>query len=360
LRLLSFLRKGGLSVTAEPFYNAPVKPSTLTVDIPRDTEGNTYLHELCARGAPVEFIREAVEKLGANVNAFNKKNLTPLGTAILSAGPEVVECLIALGADLYLPAPRKDTFFNAVYLAAGEGRTAALEKVIAHDGGLYVNAPGVNRYGNGADSPALHAAVTGGYYGMIAPLVAAGAFVNETAGWRKETPLLAAVDRNSAAAVQKLVESGADLERRAGVKNLTPLLHAVTEAKSIAAETLLRAGADPDARNAAGETALIIAAEKGDLYLTGLLLEAGAAPDLRGGENGETALLVAARKGNRAIAEALLKAGADPLLADRFNRTARQTVPVYDHHSGLRERLEEVENRALLNHFEKSYKKYRP
>ncbi|MBI1215658.1 MAG: hypothetical protein GC185_07560 [Alphaproteobacteria bacterium] len=345
-------------MAANPYFHAPVKPGPQTVNSPRDYEGNTYLHELCSRGAPVELVREAVEELGADINAFNKKNITPLGAAILRGETEIVECLLEMGAGLYLPTAQGG-FFNATYLAASSGKAGALQAVLKHDGGLYVNEPGIDHDGTDRRMFALQAAVKEAHYGLVGPLVAAGAFVNEKSGYGNETPLLAAVEKNEPAAVRRLIEAGADIEQRAGSGNRTPLLAAASAGRTAVVKLLLEMGADPDAANANGETPLMLAVLDNNAHAVADLLAAGANPNLHEKERGETALMLAARKGSPDIVRMLMRGGANPLLTDKFNNTAQRHVPSYDY-SDLREKLAEAENRALQKHFEDSYRKFRP
>jgi ankyrin repeat protein len=339
-------------------YNLPSRPERANINVPRDSDGNTYLHELIRKDAPLERIREAAA-LGADLNAVNKKNMPPLGIAIQQGKPEVVACLLDLGAEIFFPV-NKQMNFNAVYLAADTGRTAALNMLLAKGGGAYVNSPGVTQEGWESKWNPLHIAVKNYHDDMIAPLVAAGALVNEEAGSEHFTPLMLAILNNGAGGVRKVLNAGADLERRHSVTGRTPLDYAASTRSGAAARVLVEFGADVDAMDKTGLTPLMSAAENGDSGMAAILIEAGARIDLRrGGNNQETALMRAAYKGSSEVVKALLKAGADPILTDAFNNSAlKYAENAYQH--GTRFVLEEAEQKALQKHFENSYRKYRP
>jgi ankyrin repeat protein len=335
----------------------PSRSDRASINLPRDPEGNTYLHELCRKDAPLEAIRDAIRN-GADVNALNKKNMPPLLPAIQTGKAEVVAALVDAGADICFPVSKVLTF-NAVYLAADAGRDAVLKTLLAKGGGVYVNAPGMTQDGRPAALPALHAAIKTYHYDMIEPLVSAGALPNEEAGIEKKTPLMIAIENNTPNAVRRLLNVGADLERRHSETGRTPLVHASAGRNGAAARGLVDCGADVNAADNSGLTPLMLAAENGDNGMTDLLIAAKADVDRRRAGTNETALMKAARKGSSDIIRALLKAGANPTLTDDFNKTAlRHADEAYA--QGARSVLAEAEQKAMQRDFEDSYRKYRP
>ncbi|TAL39898.1 MAG: ankyrin repeat domain-containing protein [Alphaproteobacteria bacterium] len=339
--------------------NFPSRPERKNIDLPRDTDGNTYLHELCRKDAPVALIREAVEKLGANVNAVNKKNMPPLAAAIQYAKPEVVACLLDLGAEMYFQTAKADPF-NAIYLAADLGKNGALKTIIEHGGGAHVNDIGVGQDGYGNKFTALHIAVKNYHYDMIDALAGAGALLNEEAGPDRVTPLFLAIANNTDSGVRRLLNAGADLERKQSDTGRTPLVYAAYHREASAARILIDYGADVNAQDNSGQTPLMYAAENGDSTLVEKLVAARAEVNLRRkGNNGETALMKAAWKGSSETVKTLLKAGADPTLADAFHKTALQYAGENYQH-GTRFVLEEAEQKAAQAQFENTYRKYRP
>lgn len=197
------------------FFNAPSRPDPAHLNAARDSDGNTYLHELCARGAPPELIREAV-RLGADINKTNKQKMPPLGVALQKGTPEMVALLLDLGAECCFPVGAKNSgeFFNAAHIAAAEGKRDKLDIVLAKGGARFLNQNAVEGDGTAHRWMPLHAALRRGHTEFIEPLVAAGAFVNEDAGFEKAAPLFVAVAANSAHAVGQLVERGANIEQR--------------------------------------------------------------------------------------------------------------------------------------------------
>lgn len=343
--------------SSNDYYNQglPSKPDPAFVNQPRDQDGNTYLHELCRKDAPADVIRAAVKELKADVNLLNKRGLPPLAVAIQNAKPETVALLIELGAELDIPlAPKTNPklHFNAAFMAADSGRAAALDVILAKGGGLYVNSPGVTRDGYASDLLALHVAVKNYHTDLIAPLIKAGALVNETAGFDQTTPLNYAILNNNETGIKRLVDAGASLESRSS-DGRTPLIYAASNRVGRAVMKLLELGADTEAQDNTGKTALMHAAQTGDYPTCEYLLKAGAKPDARDAE-GKTALMYAAQKGDSNVAKLLVREGADPLLTDQFNRTAmRHAENTYG--NGARWVIEEAEASALHKRFEKAY-----
>jgi uncharacterized protein len=165
------------------------------------------------------------------------------------------------------------------------------------------------------------------------------AFLNATAG--SYDNFFAAVSRDDVAAIEALFGRGFDPNARNPQGQ--PALTAAIQAQSMAvAGAILRHPAlDVDAENKAGETALMIAALKGDAAMAqrllergariqrpgwspvhyaaaaptpavlALLLDRGASPDVDS-PNRTTPLMMAARYGSEAAVRLLLARGADP------------------------------------------------
>jgi ankyrin repeat protein len=87
------------------------------------------------------------------------------------------------------------------------------------------------------------------------------------------------------------------------------------------AELFIKAGMDINSRDKDGSSALMIAAENGDLEMAQLLIKSGA--DVNSHNiDGYTALIYAAYKGNVQIAELLIKNNADVNVRDKDGWTA--------------------------------------
>jgi ankyrin repeat protein len=162
-----------------------------------------------------------------------------------------------------------------------------------------------------------------------------------------------AVAKDDAATIERLLARGFDVNSR-DEKGQPALLLVMREGSFKAAEALLRHPAlDVDASNAAGETALMMAALKGQLEwvrrlldrgaklerpgwtplhyaatgpnaaIVRLLLERGAYVEPRS-PNGSTPLMMAARYGSEEAVKALLAAGADAGLRNQRDMDAAE------------------------------------
>lgn len=323
-------------------------------------DGNAYLHELCRINAAPELVREAVLHLGAGLDVRNKKDMTPLGVAILSGNAALVQCLLDLGSEMSFEID-KNRSFNALFLAIYVGHDNVAKTLLENQADLLVNKSGINAEGKFESLPCLHMAVKLGRMGLIRPLIAAGAFLDMEGGPQLQTPLHIAADGNAAAPIAWLLEAGADLDRPQSGSGMTALHYALQNGRPSVTKKLLEAGADIEAVTAAGLTPLMFAAGNADLAMTRLLLDAGANPDARRlPGNGETALMRAAAKSTGLeVVRLLLNAGADPLLTDAFNRTASHHADAF-HFSTQNSLLRDAETRAEQKFFEKKYRQHRP
>jgi ankyrin repeat protein len=141
-----------------------------------------------------------------------------------------------------------------------------------------------------------------------------------------ETPLMTAALTGSVDVVKLLLSHGAQVNAYESSRGQTALMRAVAAHHSDVAAALIAAGADVKARSANRFTALLFAAQQGDVASAGILLEAGAdvrdtAPDGVGGDtNARTmfkpdtdagTLLVAIDSHHEEIARFLMEHGAD-------------------------------------------------
>lgn len=168
----------------------------------------------------------------------------------------------------------------------------------------------------------------------IAELLTQGADPNASrTEWPQFTALQAAIneleDGGSIEALAHLLRHGAAVDRWDSEHDATPLLMAVFRGQREAARMLLDAGADPNVRGGEGDSALRWCAEHNDLEMTELLLRHGAAATINdcGEPRGLTALGVAAEKLNIPMMKLLLDAGASPDARDLDYLTARERIP---------------------------------
>lgn len=140
--------------------------------------------------------------------------------------------------------------------------------------------------------------------------------------------------------IREIIASGADLDA-SNTNGDTALIIAAYKDYPEVVELLASHGASPDLRGDDGASALIWAARKGHREVARILLARGAKADLgiepgvlfraraklglpSPGNTGSTALILAAEKGDLAMVELLLAAGADPNLTDISCRSAQE------------------------------------
>lgn len=165
--------------------------------------------------------------------------------------------------------------------------------------------------------PALSAAISHGQNDIVEILLTTSADLNAT--YKDMTPLLAAIDRRDSNLVRKLLAAGAAVNRISSVgferDFITTVLPAVVRWGDY---TLIRdiidAGAEINAPvTFGGDTALFVAAEKGELATIELLIEAGADVNNAAATfSGNTVLEAASRNNDIDMVRYLLDLGSDP------------------------------------------------
>lgn len=214
-------------------------------------------------------------KNGADPNATNFLQFTPIYIAAASYQPDVVEALLSAGA----------------------------------------NPNNVNRYG----TPLTFAAATGNLQGATR-LLDLKADVNHARA-DGTTPLMMAANAGNPALVSELLKHKADPNAK-NLTDATALTYAARAGHTEIGRMLLDAGAAIDAPDQFGQTTLMVAATNGHAEFVEMLLAKGAKPNLRDAE-GRTALMLAATYGDTpTVAQALVRAGADAAAKDRQGRTA--------------------------------------
>jgi len=136
---------------------------------------------------------------------------------------------------------------------------------------------------------------------LIAPSAQAGS----------QEEALAAARQGNSATLSKLLESGAVSSSIADKNGNSLLILAVRDGHAEAATTILRFNPKLDHRNRNGDSALMLAASRGDMKLLDLLLSKGAKTNPIANENVWTALHYAALEGKLPAVERLLAAKAN-------------------------------------------------
>jgi uncharacterized protein len=179
------------------------------------------------------------------------------------------------------------------------------------------------------------------------------------------TPLAVAAQNNQLAAVKVLLQAGADIESANGPDNRTPLLVAARAGRTAVTEYLLAEGANPQARNSHNHTALSLLANNpnsdgnADLLGTASLLIAALHPprqprsiflsylnNLADSDISPAALHGAAANGHYDLVRLLLDTGANPRVASADGQTAL-ALAAANGHQHVAERL--LESGANVN-----------
>jgi len=237
-------------------------------------DGTTALHRAVGANEPPTKI-DALITAGADVNAVNRYGVTPLSLAAGNGNDQVLEHLLASGANA-----------KAAEASLTDGRTL------------------------------LMLAARTGNANAITRLVSAGSNVNAAETRTGSTALMWAALENRAEAVRALVAAGASVNARSKVTAYphTPpgvIGDALEEGYSYVGQTVLPKG---------GWTALMYAARQGALDAARALVECGA--DLKAADpDGTTALTFAIINGHYDVATLLADKGADVNQPDRTGAT---------------------------------------
>jgi ankyrin repeat protein len=213
---------------------------------------------------------EIVEKMiagGADVKNTNQKNgVTPLMWAAMRGHTGTVEKLISLGADVN-KSNEKDGWTPLMY-ASHQGHTETLVKLISL--GADVNEVNVKD----GITPLMYAAEKG-HTEIVEKLIVGGADVNKANDTTGVTPLMWAAMRGHTGTVEKLISLGAD-ENKVNYYDITPLNLAAQNGHTKTVENLIFHKADVNKANKNGFTPLMRAAENGHIEITNILIAAGA------------------------------------------------------------------------------------
>lgn len=315
-------------------YNRPKAAKFLVGrGIPVDTRNEAGLTPLmvAATFGNVE-VADVLLTLGADITARNPAGHTPLHIAALAGQADILRLLLDHGADIAIRAPHEGE--TPLHFAALYGRLKAIDLLAARGAGIDMkDNQGVTplQYARlrlqkqavarllalGAHEDGLHDAVNAGDVARVVELIAQGADVNAYDLFGTPLHLAAAKGRTGIAVI--LIDRGADLEAPGEPEGALPLHTAALNGQAQVAALLIDRGAKVDARDAAGRTALMVAAGFLHPQMAKLLLANGANPNAQDGVWGDMPAHYAACSGDIETMRLLLKAGVDINSAGKGN-----------------------------------------
>ncbi|MFC1761306.1 ankyrin repeat domain-containing protein [Planctomycetota bacterium] len=284
--------------------------------------GETPLH-IAAANSHKDIIELLIAN-GADVDA-NKPGYTPLTWAIwqldYDSEKDIVEALVTHGADVNFK-PKNDD--PAIYYSVWNEDVELAELLFAHGARLNVKSSGwtVLRHaaaaGNqelveffvnkGADAPEFHLAAFLGDLKLVKSFIEKGMDVDtkDEFGW---PPLFWAASTGKEDVVEFLIGKGANINTN--IDDSRTLLHqAAQSGERNLAKLLISRGVDVNAKNQDGWTPLHHAAGKGQKVIVDLLIENGADINVRNW-TGRTPLHLACQIGYKEIVDLLIDKGAD-------------------------------------------------
>jgi uncharacterized protein len=245
---------------------------------------------------------------GADVNTAQNDGTSSLAWAVYNNNEELVDLLIRSGDDGADIDAANDYGINPLHLACMNQNPEIIRTL------LKAGANPNNSKWTG-ESPLMTCANTG-TTDAVKALLDQGADVNSTETAQEQTALMWAAAEKHPQVVKLLIERGANIN---AVSKITP------EPEPFLVKTPGSMGQNfPSTlrfREATGGfTALLFAAQQGDLESTKILLDAGADINFATNEEG-SALVIATAAGHEELAMYLLERGADPNIQDAYGLT---------------------------------------
>ncbi|XP_067045027.1 transient receptor potential cation channel subfamily A member 1-like isoform X2 [Acropora muricata] len=307
--------------------------------------GQKPLHYVVSR-ASVELVEKMLTKGKANPNSLDNQKFTPLHLAAQRGRLDILEILLAHGADFRLQNDEDET---AIHIAAKEGRNEILRHLLQrasmagssckqlihnenHEGkncfqlavvGGHVEAAMICvEYGADfrrvrSDSLPLHIASSLGDSKMVKFLLSHDYINVHEEDSEGMTPMLRASLAGNVEIIDHLIKKGASILPLPGSTSPSPLMCAVKRGQTNAIMYLLQHGAQIHYRDSFDRTCLHVAADSGIVHTVDLILQIDGMDLINSvDKDRRTPLHYAASKGNPQIVKKLLCAGADVNVQD--------------------------------------------
>ena len=311
----------------------------------RDGRGWNVLHLAASQGR-CELIDEVHKKYPAGeIDSQDTDGKSALMIAAENGHLESLELLRGYGAD---PGVLDNEGRTALHLAATSSHTHVVHSLLQAGADSSI----ADKTGN----TALHLAAMKGQVDIVTDILrspAAADLLNAKGGMWDRTPLAYAVEKTHSDTVRVLLQAGADpgitsengntaihlaaaigqvdimkdilrlhsnanlLNAKGGTSQATALTYAVDKSHVDISRVLLRAGADPSIVDMNGNSALHIAAARGEVNIVKDILELSSGKNLlnaRGGSWQGTPLACAVDESQTDVVHLLLDAGADPTI----------------------------------------------
>ena len=213
-----------------------------------DTDGETCLHDAARKDCCTEAL-QAIISHGGDVNATNKKNVTPLMLACMKANKDAINVLLNAGVDPNIVNAGGDTCLHDA--AWNDCCTEVFQAIISHGGD--VNATNKNNVTalmparRKANKDAINVQLNAGADPNIAD--AGGNTCLHDAAWNDCCTEV----------LQAMISHGGDVNET-NKENVAPLMLACDKGKKDPLNVLLKAGANPSITDADGYTCLHAAA----------------------------------------------------------------------------------------------------
>ncbi|KAI4115403.1 MAG: hypothetical protein LQ345_003991 [Seirophora villosa] len=322
----SILLRHGNSTQDHGWRNALVhhwhtlKEASLPATLPRQ-EGESEVHVAVRRGKLVDVV--ALIARGELAVEFDKRGWTPLHTAAVRGGTEILEYLLGLHPDINIKGTRlaEDT---PLALAAGSGQTGSVEVLLDH--GAHIHARDKYDY-----TPVMIAAYER-HAETVKKLLAHGAdpkrrkriwwsgAVPNPAKKLGRSPLQEIAIFGTAEEMAFLLTQGCDPDEPE-YGSLTPLCHAIQNRQVNSVQVLLDAGADYNAKSPGGWTPAQYAVNQPNWQIMQMLLQRGVHHIQTEAEAWTPLHIAMKEQKTMTLPKLLLEAGADVNVKDADGKT---------------------------------------